>query len=260
MWSLVLSALAIVFSATTSKDQKKTSYSGLPENGSGILDRADRVFLSGAVLGIGLSLLYNAAATQFRIHERLRYTWHSIWRDEERETNWYEGSKLCSSGQVLTETENGSIRLILSPENAETSSLNVSVITLHPGREIPPTRSNGVEFYYVLSGTGCFSQYGVSHTPEVKAGDAFVIHPDSTRWIANSKNQATEEFVLLRATDAGCSAGRNYQDIIQMDPNYRTKLRAMDKLKDGLKQVQTMATDFVKSTSRGTFRTNNLDL
>lgn len=243
---------------TTSKEQQKAS-NGLSGIGSGMLDKIDRVFLSGAVLGVGLSLLYNAAVSQFRIHERLRYTWYSIWRDEEREINWYEASNLESSGNILTETENGSVRLILSPENAKTSTLNVSVITLHPGREIPPTKSLGVEFYYVLSGTGCFSQYGVSHTPEVKAGDAFVIHPDTTRWIANSKNQATEQLILLRATDAGYSAGRNYQDIIQMDPNYRTKIRAMDKLKDGLMQVQTMAKDFVKSSSRGTFRTNDYD-
>ena len=105
----------------------------------------------------------------------------------------------------------------------------------------------------------CLEPGGVSHTPEVKAGDAFAIHPDTTRWIANSKNQATEELVLLRATDAGCSDGRNYQDIIQMDPNYRTEIRAMDKLNEGLMQVQTMAKDFVKSSSRGSFRMNAYD-
>lgn len=256
MWSLILSALAIGLSVTTSSEQRKTSNTTLGK-GWGLLDKVDRVFLSGAVFGIGLSLLYSAITTQFRIHQRIRYTWHSIWRDQETEINWYEGSELGISGNVLTETENGSIRLILSPENAKTSALNVSVITLNPGREISPAPSLGVEFYYVLSGKGCFSQYGVSHTPEVKAGDAFVIHPNSTRWIANSKNRTEEELVLLRATDAGC--GRNYQDIIQMDPNYRTKMKSMDRLKDGLMQVQTMAKDFVKSSSRSTFRTHAYD-
>jgi hypothetical protein len=58
-------------------------------------------------------------------------------------------------GKVLEkaaeELLDGSVRILVTPQTAATSTLHVSVVSVQPGREVPCTKSPGVEFYYVVS-------------------------------------------------------------------------------------------------------------
>ena len=151
--------------------------------------------------------------------------------------------------------ESSSVRLIVSPHTAATSTLHVSVLTIAPGRELPSYPARAVEFYYVISGTGSFSQQGVVETNAIHPGHCFVVDVGSMRWISNGKTN-THNLVLLRATDGGLSYSRVHPaDRIRRDPNYKVSaaysLESM--LAKGLRNVQTKARDYYNKNGK----TNN---
>jgi mannose-6-phosphate isomerase-like protein (cupin superfamily) len=184
-------------------------------------------------LGLGLSLFYSTVLKEFRLVERLRLIWNEWW-------DW--GSKMEAPfrlpvtllqqepdrdknlDQFLQLNDDGYIQLLACPRNIATSTMQVSILSLSVGREIPPRRSKGVEFYYVLSGSGLFSQQGVADTVQIKAGQAFIVDPHCYRWISN--RVGVTKLVLLRATDN--ASNRNYStrngslSVIRLDPNRAT--------------------------------------
>jgi mannose-6-phosphate isomerase-like protein (cupin superfamily) len=219
------------------------------------LSKTDRLFLSGAILGVGCSILFVVAVDYFRIQQRFRIFWRSLWTEEPQkdtsDANWCESAPLKAARDFLVKTDDGSIRMIVTPKKAVTSNLNVTLLTLltlHPGREISSTKSVGVEFYYVVSGSGSFSQQGVTTTGRVQAGDCFVIHPFRIRWISNG--QGKEDLVLLRASDDGSwqyNRERSSLDRIRMDP---TRLfNPMNRLKESLRKVSSFARSFSSSNN-----------
>ena len=210
--------------------------------------------LKHTVLGLGISLLYNTVTSYFRLNEHFRLAWYSIGRKSGSEDTikWERSAPILDAKNFLTKTNDGSIRLIVSPETALTSSLNVSLLTLSPGREIPSTVSTGVEFYYVIDGEGSFSQQGVLETAKLHRGDCFVVLPGRFRWISNNNdnsNKNTQDLVLLRASDCGIDYNRSQRlDVIRMDPAYKKK-NTMDRLRDGLQSVQDFAQEYLNSAT-----------
>jgi len=202
------------------------------------------------VLGTGLSLLVSSLSQQFGIGERCKTLWQYCWNFEKkadvplRVPSTLDAARL----EFIVKSDDGTIRRLVSPENAGTWKLNVSTLTLLPGRELPSRRARAVEFYHVLSGKGLFSQQGINETSQVEAGDCFVVDPGSMRWISNSNG--TENLVLLRATDGGIAYSRPDFDVIRRDPNRR--VTAMDVLKDSFRQAHVLALGKDYSSFNGT--------
>lgn len=265
---LVLSAVTIGFSFLTDKTGSRSRQLVKGNN--------NRVFLSGArtsqmfeenlssvifvltplaflllwhilVLGTGITLLVISISQQFRLSERLKALWHRwmVWECKAdaplRLPSSLEDDESC---EFLQKGTNGSIQLLVSTRNAATWRLNVSLLSLAPGREIPSRMSQAVEFYYVLRGRGQFSVQGVNETLEIQTNQSFIVDPDSMRWISNT---GSEPLVLLRATDGGSVYDQKEFDVIRQDPNRRSS--TMDVLRDGLRHVQIIAKDYVNGSS-----------
>lgn len=64
---------------------------------------------------------------------------------------------------------------LLSPDWALSSDLYVDVVTLPTSAELVASRTDGVEFYYVMKGEGCYVRNGVAHN--ISAGMAFIVDP-----------------------------------------------------------------------------------
>ena len=158
-------------------------------------------------------------------------------------------------------SDDGSIQLLVTPRTIATSYLHISVVTIEQGREIPSSKAPSVEFYYVVScpenGSTFFSQQGVVETSCLKPGDFFVVDAGNMRWISN--RSGTTPLVLLRATDGGIRYN-NIQSTekIRMDPTLKKNLSmntglfgvsTMDRMKDGLRQMQNVALKYVNSFS-----------
>lgn len=201
-----------------------------------------------AVLGIGCSLLYNTAASYFRLSERFHLLWlFSCNKDESKELFPYRSPvPAVDASEPILESKYGSVRLLLSPNTAATSSLNISVVTIKPKGEIPSKRAAAVEFYYVLQGSGAFSQQGVIETSAIQEGDCFVVDVGSMRWISNSKG--SEDLLLLRATDGGDQYNhRETADQIRRDPNYKSKSTIM--IRNGIQKLKSKANGYHKLSS-----------
>jgi len=240
MWGLVLSALTIGVSLLGKKEgDEKSSASDRQV----ALTGNTQTFLSGIVLAMGMSLLYASVLQQFRFVERFRLSWNDWWDwGRTHEAPLRVPMSIMDTSDFIQTGDDGSVRLLVSPKHAATSTLHVSLVTLQPGREIPSKKTVGVEFYYVVSGKGRFSQSGVVETLDVAKGDGFVVDSRSIRWISNSKGK--EELVLLRATDAGNRYSQSTFDHIRRDPNLRS---TMGYVTDSLRQVSQKAKDYVKS-------------
>ena len=128
---------------------------------------------------------------------------------------------------------------MLSPNTASTSSLHVSLMSLQPDCEVFSQKAVGVEFYYVLSGTGCFSQQGVVETTKISKGDCFVADIGNMRWI--NIRDAKDELLLLRATDGGNQYSSPKLDRIRRDPNH--KATTISRITDRFRQVQWRSED-----------------
>jgi hypothetical protein len=169
-----------------------------------------------------------------------------------------------SEGEILEsaveQSDDGYVRLLVSPQTIATSSLHVSLICIGIGREIPSSVAPAVEFYYVVTcpENGCsFSQQGVVETSTLKSGDCFVVDAGNMRWITN--RAGSSPLVILRATDGGNRYSQpSYTERIRLDPTLkRTHSRSsgllrtstMERLKDGLRQVHDMALKYVNGAT-----------
>lgn len=194
---------------------------------------------------MGLSLAYAALMQEFRFPERARLIWKRWWFDKEKAPFRIPVHVAEASDVFVSQTnEFGSVRVLVSPAVAATSFLHVSLLTVFPGCEIAPRKSRSVEFYYVMSGSGLFSQQGVVDTSRITVGTAFVVDPGSLRWIACKGNEA---LILMRASDGGSKYSKRNFDPIRMDPN--RKASTMDLLKDGYKQIKVLAKDYTHTSS-----------
>lgn len=190
-----------------------------------------------SVFGLGLSFLYTSMDREFGITARMKVFWHYLWKWETKdEAPWRRPTVAVESEDFIQRTDDGSVQLLVSPQNAATWQLNVTILTIQPGREIPSLTTRFVEFYYVISGSGKLSQSGIVETLDIHKGHAFVIDPGTIRWMSNSKS--LEPLVLLRASDGGNRYSHPSFDHIRPDPNRRS---TMTSLRDGLKQVESLA-------------------
>jgi len=185
--------------------------------------------------------------TRFRIVERFRLFWLS--KDL---TPFRVPKPAVGSTEIIQESNDGSsVRLLLSPNSAATAHLHASLLTITPGRELPSYRARAVEFYYVISGNGSFSQQGVVETNSIAAGDCFVVDSGNMRWISNSKKAVTD-LVLLRVTDGGLQYNRLHPaDKIRRDPNHKSvsSRSSMELIASGLRTVQAKARDYYSNSS-----------
>lgn len=186
--------------------------------------------------------------------ERLKVLWHYCWSWEKKSDAPLRVpanlDDTAAIGRILKQhavqnTDDGKICCLVSPSNAGTYRLNVSMITISPGREMPSRTAKNVEFFYVVSGYGMFSQQGINETSPVRKGDCFVVEIGSIRWISNSNG--SEDLVLLRATDGGNAYSSSNFDAIRMDPHRR--LTAMDVMKGSLRQVKGMAKELISGVN-----------
>jgi quercetin dioxygenase-like cupin family protein len=193
---------------------------------------------------MGISLLHSTTLQRLRVFERLRLTWHDWW-DFGNMANapLRRPVDILKTSEFIQQGENGSVRLLVSPSIAATCNLHVSVVSLAPGREIPSRRAAALEFYYVVSGSGAFSQQGVAETGQIEKGDGFVVDAGSTRWISNIKG--TEDLILVRASDGGNRYSGPRFDLIRKDPNMKST--TIDVIAGGIRQVQDMAKEYTKS-------------
>lgn len=182
------------------------------------------------VFGLGFSYLYYHIITRYRISEYFRLLWLYCWNVDERKdlspfriptsvtTLTTPSSSTATTASIPSLTNDGSVRLLLSPHTAITPSLHVTLLTIQPGQEIPSHRARAVEFYYVVSGSGSYSQQGVVDTYRLQSKDCFVVEYGHLRWIANGVSNR-ENLILLRVTDGGLEY---CPDRIRSDPNIRT--------------------------------------
>jgi mannose-6-phosphate isomerase-like protein (cupin superfamily) len=197
------------------------------------------------VLGLGLALLYSSIDKELGITARMKVVWHYLWKWESKDDAPLRRPSLATdSNDFVQSSDDGSVQLLVSPKNAATWRLNVSLVTIQPGREIPSFTTRFVEFYYVLSGAGKLSQSGIVETLDIHKGHTFVVDPGTVRWMSNSKS--IEPLVLLRATDGGNVYSRPSFDCIRPDPNRKSTITS---LRDGLKQVESLAKTYYSNTN-----------
>jgi mannose-6-phosphate isomerase-like protein (cupin superfamily) len=203
---------------------------------------------------MGLSLFYSSLLHEFRIAERVRLTWKWWWAyGSSDEAPLRKPVKVLARivNENIQNGDGGSIRILVSPQMIATPSLEVAVVTLVPGAEMPSQTSRGVEFYYVLSGNGQFSQQFVNDTSYIGHGDGFAVDPGVTRWMSNSRG--TEDLILLRVTDAGRWRCTINNDILRIDPNLRSLanngISALGQVANGVRRVNEMAKGYVNKTS-----------
>jgi len=163
------------------------------------------------------------------------------------------------------------------------TSLHISIIVLQANCELPPLDDNAtassssspfVEFYYVISGSGCYSQQGLlfSQTQAIATGDAFVVDPLNIRWISNKPDPKQDEeeeessiattlsssfrtrqpLVLLRATDGGSIYSNRQFSMIQPDPNVILKRSnsVAASITRGIAKVQKAAREYTSGSSK----------
>jgi len=234
MWGLVLSAVTIAISMATSKssDDKAVAKKTITT----LESRFSHTFVSGICLGVGLHLLLTTLLQQFRIVERFRLYMTKQWETKEA-FPWRLPNPLLlngdatttSSHRILVQNEFGTVRLLVSFQDAATSTLHMTLITIRPGCEMIATRAASLEVYQVVKGFGRVSQQGIVESCTVETGDLWVVDPGSMRWISNhsTDKKTTEDLVLLRTVDRSPSSSpyaspTHVLNRIAMDPNKQT--------------------------------------
>jgi len=199
-------------------------------------------------LGVGLHLLLNTLLQQFRIVERFRLYLIKQWDTKEGFPWRLPSPFLLNENDATTETttttdsnrdrilvrnEFGAVKLLVSPHDAATSTLHMSLITIRPGCEMISTRASSLEVYQVMAGSGRVSQQGIIESCVIQTGDLWVVDPGSMRWISNhsTDKKTTEDLVLVRTVDDSPSSSLSsspyslpYHVVnrIAMDPNKQT--------------------------------------
>jgi mannose-6-phosphate isomerase-like protein (cupin superfamily) len=178
--------------------------------------------------------------------------WQICWNFDELKDFWpYRTPDVALDCQeYIQSSDAGSIQLLVSPNTAITRTLHVSVVTVAPDCELPSNKAMGVEFYYVISGIGSFSQRGLTERQSLTAGLCFVVDAGSMRWISNGKGNE-DDLILLRATDGGNRYSNGRVDKIRHDPNHKvegsTATSTVGKLTKGIRKVQERAKDYYRS-------------
>jgi mannose-6-phosphate isomerase-like protein (cupin superfamily) len=159
-------------------------------------------------------------------------------------------------GQATSSTgTTASVRTLVNPSMATTAHLHVQYLTLPPQFEAPPRPATAVEFYYVVAGAGVLSQQGIPVRQTLTAGDCCVVDAGHMRWFKNTS--LSQALILLRATDGPCG-----DDRIRKDPNYRstssgTLEASAAVLTNGLRVLQSTASDFYHSTNSNSNSNNS---
>jgi mannose-6-phosphate isomerase-like protein (cupin superfamily) len=216
------------------------------------------------VLGLGLSLFWATLSSEFKLGERcgqLVRTWLywerpdevplrrpvPLLQDEAAVVAVSKAGKGSDAIRFLQRDSHGFVREIVSCRTAATRTLHGVTLTVRPGREMSPSRSRGVELYYVLSGSGVVSQQGIVDTSPIRAGDCFIVDLGKMRWIANP-DAIAEDLVLLRVSDGGGPSATGclgFGDVVRLDPNRRSATTTLEAIKDGVRQAHSMARDYV---------------
>jgi mannose-6-phosphate isomerase-like protein (cupin superfamily) len=217
------------------------------------------------VLGLGLSLFWSTLSSEFKLGERCRQlvrTWLYWERPDEvplrrpvplLQDEAAAAAPTSKAGQgseamrFLQWDNHGSVREVVSCRTAATQTLHGVTLTIRPGREMSPSRSRGVELYYVLSGSGVVSQQGIVDTSPIRAGDCFVVDLGKMRWIANP-DAIAEDLVLLRVSDGGGPSATGclgFGDVVRLDPNRRSATTTLEAIKDGVRQAHSIARNYV---------------
>jgi mannose-6-phosphate isomerase-like protein (cupin superfamily) len=225
-------------------------------------------FLSGLSLGILLQHFMSRIFRHYRISERLRLYYNKTWTTKEkapwRLPNEFVESvkhKTAASSRVVVDSAYGTVRVLVSPENVATSTLHISVVSIQPGCELISARSEGVEVYQVLSGSGMVSQQGTPfhETSVIEEGQLWVVDSGSYRWISNNgtKNsrEITKNLVLLRTVDRAYTSYSTKSDVnrIVLDPGRRT-LSIVEGYCSAVKGIQRVASDCYKRISFSNLR------
>ena len=224
-------------------------------------------------LGVGVNLLLTLLQ-QFRVMERLRLYMTKTWELKE-DSPWRLPHDMLlqlgvndePTGNVLMESAYGSIRVLVSSRVAATSTLQMSVITIHPGCELYTAKSAAVEVYQVLAGKGWVSQQGVGTTSQISVGKLWVVDPGSVRWISNRVKQGSSalsstigssvgrgqaDLVLLRTVDSAVSSyavADSPLNRITMDPAHRS-LSIMEQFTASVKYMSRVANEMYKKGSK----------
>ena len=181
------------------------------------------------------------------------------------ETNAENAASTNNDHDSIFQSPHGSVRLLVSSSQAATSGLQMVVITIRPGCEMPSTRAVSLEVYQVLSGTGLVSQQGVTTTCTVAPGDLWVVDPGGMRWINNNNNNTVPaplgrtDLVLLRTVDAKVAAyGKTSHPLnrIAMDSARRT-LSALDQVGASVRRWGRMAGEYYNNNSSSRNNNNN---
>lgn len=221
-----------------------------------------------------MNLLVTTFLQQFRVVERLRLYMVKTWENKEdaplrtprnmfdlMDSSTADGAGTINNGdnstyQLVTESQYGSIHLLLSPQTAPTSTLQVALLTIRPGCELTAARATSLEFYQVVSGTASVSQQGVSETATMGPGDVWIVEPGSFRWLSNrgggqSGGKTNDDLVLLRTVDSRVATYADAQspvNCIHMDPGCRTK-SVMNRFVASVKSLQQLASNYMNVPS-----------
>lgn len=209
---------------------------------------------------------------QFRLVERFRLYLTKTWTLKE-EAPWRLPSSFQQSvetvasefSRVLVEKEYGSIRVLVAPHAAATSTLHMSLITIAPGCELSSARATGVEVYQVLSGSGLASQQGIGFqgTAELRPGHLWVVDQGSIRWLSNNGNKtstkSTSDLVLIRTVDTTSmltyESPESDVNRIVMDPGRRTQ-SIVEQISASVRRITRVASDSYKHIMNSNLRGN----
>lgn len=203
----------------------------------GSLREGNHAFMTGIVIGLGFSWVLSYELQRSRLHDKLRLFLIG-WLRPVSSTSSSEGgddanyqNSVPKSGEVFSVRQNATVSVplngddgnavttIISSDISLTSSLWVSTIHLPPKHELTIQRATGMEFFYVLEGSGEWSstkrimttttsdsaEDGVESKQGKDAtidhGDALIIEANSSRWFKNTST--SRDLILLRSSDAG---------------------------------------------------------
>jgi mannose-6-phosphate isomerase-like protein (cupin superfamily) len=147
------------------------------------------------VTGVGISALINTVSRRYRIMDRARVRFVSLLFVEEEDVD-HAGLNPEVAGLIVRPSDlrnapaqalnvkairmgetGAELRRLVSPNSMPTSTLHAALITLHSREKMTPTKSLGVEVYYIISGSGVISKADEEIEFHLSPGDAIAIDP-----------------------------------------------------------------------------------
>ncbi|KAG7361276.1 hypothetical protein IV203_036376 [Nitzschia inconspicua] len=199
----------------SSQDRPLTTVSSSPSPGS---------FLLGMCVGMSMSWFISYEAKRRRLWETVRLKFLSWLFDgstaidaSDASRNPQTPSRLVDKfrtptvmadlkGTPIPRTDSdgtfcGTHLEYLSPDWTLSSGLYVDLLTLPSGSELVPSTAKGLEFYFVIKGSGTYSRNG--ETFSMSSGFGVICDPGTTRGFLVGRMSS---LVLLRVTDCPFSA------------------------------------------------------